>query len=401
MKNCKVVNLKIFDINDSCTGCGACISVCPKSALALEYNQDGYYYPILDESRCIKCGLCEQTCHVCNGSSTNITEYVPPTHAFMIKAHDKNIISQSSSGGVFSLLADKIIKEGGVVFGAVYNFDRERLEHTSSDIVEVDLLRKSKYIESYTGNIYKEVENILCKGGKKVLFVGTPCQISGLNRYLTIKKTDRNQLLLVRFVCHGVPSNQFFTEYKHYEENKYGGKMISFDFRPKDKGWGYSCWKMMFDNNKTVFGPYNFFYYYTYFQKNTLLRRCCYDCDRITDNNIADLTIADFWGLAKFRPEIQENEGMSLVLAHNSKGIAWISKIADTCFIEKVPLSAYSYIFNEAKERKKWLEENTRLMSLIREKGYMNVVKHELRTEILKSKIKSIAYKIYLSICGK
>ena len=208
----------------------------------------------------------------------------------MIKAHDKNIINQSSSGGVFSLLADKIIKEGGAVFGAVYNFEKERLEHTSSAIVEVDLLRKSKYIESYTGNIYKEVENIL-RTGKKVLFVGTPCQISGLNKYLTVKKTDRSQLLLVRFVCHGVPSNKFFTEYKHYEENKYGGKMISFDFRPKDKGWGYSCWKMMFDNNTTIFGPYNFFYYYTSFQKNTLLRRCCYDCDRITDNNIADLTI--------------------------------------------------------------------------------------------------------------
>ena len=248
--------LMILGIEETCTGCGACVSVCAKNALILKYNEEGFYYPQLDTGKCVDCKLCEKVCHVLNNK---VPEKPSRNYeAYMLKAKDKNIVQRSSSGGVFSLLANEIIKQNGVVYGACYNFEKERLEHVSSDDCSLEELRKSKYIESYTGDIFKYVRQRLVEG-RKVLFCGTPCQIEGLHKYLEVKRVATTNLLLVRFVCHGVPSNRFFTEYKHYEERKVDSKMISFDFRPKERGWRNSDWKMNFANGKEETGRY---YYY-------------------------------------------------------------------------------------------------------------------------------------------
>ena len=242
-----------------CTGCGACVSNCPKKALSLQYNEEGFYHPSVNEELCINCGACEKVCHALNSvqpdtPSRNFT-------AYMVKSNDASIVAKSSSGGAFSLLADKVLKEGGVVWGARYNFDKERLEHCSTDDCSLDELRKSKYIESYMGDSFSKVRRQL-QEGRKVMFVGTPCQVEGLTTFLSARKVDTNNLLLVRFVCHGVPSNKFFTEYKHYEETKRGSKMIRFDFRPKTRGWRNSDWQMWFANGHEEHNPYYHYYYY-------------------------------------------------------------------------------------------------------------------------------------------
>ena len=239
--------LKILHIEDTCTGCGACVSTCPKHALTLSYDREGFYYPQIDIDKCVNCHVCENSCHVLNAQ-------VPASpslnfKAYMIKAKDKDVVRKSSSGGAFTLLANIILEDGGIVYGARYNYDKERLEHCSSDKCSMDELRKSKYIESFLGETFKDVREQLLTG-RKVLFCGTPCQIEGLHYYLETKKTDTSNLLLVRFICHGVPANQFFTEYKHYEEKKHKSKMISFDFRPKTNGWRSSDWKMTFANGR-------------------------------------------------------------------------------------------------------------------------------------------------------
>ena len=377
------MSLRILNIEDTCTGCGACVSSCPKQALNLSYDKEGFYVPHLDPEKCISCKICEKSCHVLNSEVPSEPSF--NYKAYMIKAKDKAIVSKSSSGGAFSLLANQILSEGGVVYGARYNFENERLEHSSSDKCSMDELRKSKYIESYMGDTFKEVRDQLLSG-RKVLFCGTPCQVEGLQHFLTIKKTDTTNLLLVRFICHGVPANQFFTEYKHYEERKHKSKIISFDFRPKTNGWRSSDWKMIFANGKEEIGPYYYYYYYYYFQMSNILRRSCYSCKRVF-HEVADITIGDFWGIYTYRPENKDEEGISLMFVHNEKALAILPHIQDNCSIEDIPQTAVSYIYREVHDREKVISERYELGASIVEYGYMHIAIRRLRSLIMKRKL--------------
>ena len=378
------MSLKILNIDDKCTGCGACVSVCPKDALSLKYDPEGFYYPSLNESACISCGLCERSCQaLCEDDSREEEN----RHYFMAKAIDKKIVKESSSGGAFSVLADFVIKQGGVVYGARYNYGLERLEQASTQTCSIKELRKSKYIESYTGSIFRNVYDDL-KSGKTVLYVGTPCQIEGLSQYLAIKRADITNLIRVRFICHGVPSNQFFTEYKHYEEKKHKSKIVAIDFRPKIRGWRYSDWKMVFENNEVDQGPYTHYYYYYYFQSSNILRKCCYSCARVL-NDCADITIADFWGIHKYKPENKDQEGISLIITHSPKSLVLLKGLDEFEFIEEIPENAISYIKREVNSRKGLTEAREKFMKQVRESGYMKTAKKHSGMTIFKTRFKA------------
>lgn len=385
------MSLSIIDMDKAkCTGCGACVSNCPKKALSLQYNEEGFYHPSVNEELCINCGACEKVCHALNSehSDTPSRKYT----AYMVKSNDASIVAKSSSGGAFSLLADNVLNEGGVVWGARYNFEKERLEHCSTDDCSLDELRKSKYIESYMGDSFSKVRKQL-QEGRKVMFVGTPCQVEGLTTFLSARKVDTNNLLLVRFVCHGVPSNKFFTEYKHYEETKRGSKMICFDFRPKTRGWRNSDWQMWFANGHEEHNPYYYYYYYYYFQLNNLLRSSCYSCHRVFHEK-ADITIADFWGIHTYRPENKDQEGISVALTHTQKGQNAISKIKGECSIEEIPSTAIDYIYKEAESRQGDVVQRQKTMKKVLQSGYMSVAKEELRIPMLKRRLKDIVKSI-------
>ena len=344
-------DLKILNIKDTCTGCGACVSVCAKKALTLEYNEEGFYYPHLNPEVCVDCHLCEKACHVINKPiQEEISRDFTP---YMLKAKDEELVRKSSSGGIFSLLANEILKTGGVVYGARYNFEKERLEHCSTDECSLDELRKSKYIESYLGNTFADVRKQLA-GNRKVLFCGTPCQIKGLLTYLELRKTPTDNLLTVRFICHGVPSNKFFTEYKHWKEKKVGARMTSFDFRPKTRGWKSSC---------------------------------CYDCKQLHEP-IGDITIADFWGIRMYDANNKDNRGISLVLVQTEKAKEMLCSIKEHCTMEELPQSAIDYIYKDAPHKKKLLERRATMMREAIEIGYMPHAIKTLRSKIIKEKIK-------------
>ena len=380
-------DLKILDIHETCTGCGACVSACAKGALTLEYNEEGFYYPRLNTEMCVNCRLCEKACHVINKPTLeNVCRDFTP---YMLKAKDEEIVRKSSSGGIFSLMANEILKEDGIVYGARYNFEKERLEHCSTDECSLDELRKSKYIESYLGNTFADVRKHLV-ANRKVLFCGTPCQIKGLLTFLEARKTSIDNLFTVRFICHGVPANKFFTEYKHWKEKKVGARMTSLDFRPKTQGWWESNLVMSFANGITYDEPYreNYYYYYYYFQLNSLLRTCCYDCKQLHES-VGDITIADFWGIRMYDASNKDNKGISLALVQTEKAKDMLCNINKHCTIEELPQSAVDYIYKDAPYKMTLLAKRAAMMQEAIEIGYMPHAIKTLRGKIIKAKIKN------------
>ena len=382
------MSLAILNIKDTCTGCGACVSCCPKHALTLDYDEEGFYYPQLNEDLCIDCRLCEKTCHAINSPAGTIASM--KYKAYMLKANNNEIVKKSSSGGAFTLLAEQVLTNGGVVYGARYNFEKERLEHCSTENCSFSELQKSKYIESFMGNTFAEVA-VHLKNEREVLFCGTPCQVRGLYAFLVSKRIPMDRLLLVRFVCHGVPSNKFFTEYKHYEENKYGAKMTHIDFRPKIHGWRQSSFLVDYANGKRMSGHFYEFYYYYYFQNNWLLRRSCYSCRQILDE-IADITIADFWGIMSYKPENMDQEGISLVMVHNDKAQAIVNKLENNCSIEAVPHECLSYIYREVKDKDAELKSRNTMMPDVIKNGYMYEARKHLSRKIFKHKMRDVIF---------
>lgn len=381
------MNLKILDIREQCTACGACVSVCAKEALTLQPTQKiGFYYPVLDESRCVECHLCEKICHVL---SSNHNEEVD-RHPFLLKAKDKSLLKRSSSGGAFSLLATKVLVDGGIVYGAAYNYEVEKLEESSTERVDLDALRKSKYIESYCGNIFKDVEQKV-REKKKILFCGTPCQIKGLRHYLTTKHCDASNILLVQFLCHGVPSNQFFTEYKHWLEKQCKVKIMDMDFRSKKYGWRTPYYYYYYGTgSKTIRGDAT--YYMSAFFKYYMLRDSCYGCT-IFDQGYADLTIADFWGLSRYDPSNKDNEGISLAITHNEKANQMLLSLGDVADIQELPLSAIEYTRRPHKHVKEQLTRKKMMEEHVFNEGYMPYMEKLLAKDVRKGWIKDIIAK--------
>ena len=222
-----------------CCGCNACVQRCPKHCIAMREDEEGFLYPIIDESSCINCGLCEKVCPVLNQG-----EERKPLKVYAAKNRNEEIRMQSSSGGIFTLLAEQIIQEGGVVFGARFDENWDVIHDYTETIDGLASFRGSKYVQSRVGETYKQAESFL-KQGRKVMFAGTPCQISGLKLFLC---KDYENLLTVDFICHGVPSPGVWRKYLEELIARQGGGKNSvlshpnelithIEFRNKRLGW--------------------------------------------------------------------------------------------------------------------------------------------------------------------
>lgn len=302
----------MFIEKNKCCGCGACVNTCPKKCISMQKDNEGFSYPSIDDSVCVKCGLCEKSCPVLNSSENE--ERIPDAYAVKIK--DTNLRLVSSSGGMFSVLADYILGLGGVVCGAAMTSDCKAVEHIIIDKQE-DLfkLRGSKYVQSNIGFVYKELLTIL-NAGKQVLFSGTPCQISGLRSFL---KKEYNNLLCVEVICHGVPSPDLWKKYTEDQERKNGAKIVNVNFRNKKLGWKYYEIGMETSQQKLYLGNSRNNPYLLMFLRDYCLRPSCYNCHAKNFKPRADFTIADFWGIQNAMPGFYDDKGISLVLLHNNK----------------------------------------------------------------------------------
>lgn len=315
-----------------CCGCGACAQACPVHCIDMRQDGEGFLYPVADAARCIDCGKCERVCPIlrADGPSPDSGAVFEQPLAIGGRNRDEAVRQASSSGGAFSLFADRILAMGGVVYGAAMRDGR--VAHVcAGNAEELAALRGSKYVQSAIGDAYSEIEGHL-KAGRPVLFTGTPCQTAGLASFLG-KPWDN--LYLVDFICHGTPSPKVFSQYLASIEAREGSKVVSFSFREKDRGWHESGLQMgtrvKLANGKEIRRyPALRDSYMNGFLEDIYLRPSCYQCRfKVIPKHTADITIADFWGVNRVLPQLNDGKGTSLLLIHNARGKALFDAVSD------------------------------------------------------------------------
>lgn len=293
----------------NCCGCNACGDICPKLAISFKYDNEGFWYPEVDMQKCIDCGLCEKTCPCLNVKDAKL-----PINVYAAVNPNDETRKESSSGGVFWMLVEKTIRDGGVVFGAA--FDKEwMICHSSAEtLVEAEKFRGSKYVQSRVNGCYKKAQEAL-KQGRKVLFSGTACQIAALKAYL---RNDCDNLLTVDVVCHGVPSPGIWNEYiKTLSKSKALTKIV---FRDKRTGWRNYDFSVQFSDSTELKESHNKNLYMQGFLHDLYLRPSCHSCQFKAGKCGSDLTLGDFWGIEKVVPEMNDDCGVSIVLINTLKG---------------------------------------------------------------------------------
>lgn len=311
----------MIQINDkkNCCGCKACYDICPKDAIKMKVDNEGFWYPEIDNDKCIDCHLCEKTCPELHYKELKKNEFETPQ---CYAAIHKNIEVRfgSTSGGIFSALAEKMYSQGGYVGGAIYDENfvvKHYISNNPSDLVR---LRQSKYSQSDTEGFYKQVKELLVKG-EKVLVCGTPCQMSGLRLFLG---KEYENLIIVDFICKSITSPLFYSKYLEYWERKVGSKLVKVKFKDKEIGWRDLTKRFDFKNGTSIYsGKRNNDLSSAAYHKNAVSRPSCYDCKFKGFPRIADITVADFWGVEKYKElrGLDDNAGTSAVICNNSKGL--------------------------------------------------------------------------------
>ena len=357
-----------------CSGCTACVSACPKHCIAMKPDEEGFFYPEIDKSLCIECGLCEKVCPFDKPKYENTM--ITDVYACYVKEQKQR--KRSTSGGLFYAIAQWVIANDGVVYGAAFDTNF-KLHHVGVDnMVDLEKLRGSKYLQSYLGNTFVEIKNHLTNG-RWVYFVGCGCQVAGLNAFLR-KKYDT--LITSDLVCHGAPSQLMFDWHLDYLRRKEKGEITSYTFRDLE-GWGVcETYEYVSQTRGKVrkryptyfLSPYlySFMWAYNY-------RYSCYDCKFAQLPRQGDITLADYWGVAKYFPDLERANGVSLVLVNTLQGSVVWNAIKDVLEYRK------SNVQDAASKNGNLVKKTTmppirpECYQMIRERGYDDVAKKEFR----------------------
>lgn len=314
---------------DKCTGCSACASICPTHCISMQPDNEGFLRPNIANDQCINCGKCRKTCPINHEFQD---DGVRPA-SFAVRNRDKDILLKSSSGGLFSALAQYVLRNNGVVIGAGFDDNLAVAHKVCIDERGMDELRRSKYVQSKIGKVYQSAKQLL-EAGKTVLFCGTPCQVGGLKSYLGKEFAN---LYAIDFICHGVPSPMVWNTYLNFRKNQAGSDVKEVSFRSKDDGWKHYSMKIKFDNDTQYSAKVSEDIYLRSFIMDMDLRPSCYQCQFKQFHRVSDITLADFWGVEKIGNRWNDDKGVSLALVHSEQG----QKLLDLCsdWVEMIPVS--------------------------------------------------------------
>lgn len=321
--------IELCDIK-KCTQCYACVNICQKGCISMQESKDGFSIPVIDREKCVECGACMKACH----RLTDKIKYHTPLKTYACWTKNLSDRKRSSSGGAFSILARKILNEGGIVYGASMCEDLKVRHIGIESIDEIIRLQGSKYLQSFLGETFKEVKRQL-RDGRKVLFTGTPCQVGGL---LTFLHREYDNLYTCDVVCHGVPSQKAFDIY--IDKIGIRGKCKNFNFRFTE-GWGFQLSRQLVaptkdgDSNKKMISPKNA-YYLRAFTKGLMFSEACYGCAYARPDRVSDVTLADYWGLGVIKPFSHPTyRGVSLLLVNSDKAMSLLYECPDLFYEER------------------------------------------------------------------
>ena len=320
--------------NNICIGCQACVEICPHHAISFSYNTWGEGSAHIDATKCKDCGMCQRIC-----PSESISFHAPARTVYATYSKTKG--KTGSSGGIFWELANNFLAQGGIVYGAAFGENLKLVHKKATNASDLLRLCKSKYLHSDMTGIYTDIANSL-KDNLKVMFVGTPCQVSAVKNLFLPKYKD--QLLLVDFLCHGTGTQKVFDVCVNQEQKEKHGKIVDFAFRAKTRKAEHSFQYVLRTEKKTktVSGyAFEFPYYHAYL-KYTMFNEYCYGCHYASNSRVGDITLGDFWGIQRHNSKLHDQKGVSMICVNTPVGKEHFDQIRSGCVVYEYPIELAS-----------------------------------------------------------
>lgn len=312
-----------IDKKADCCGCNACGDVCARQAISFKTDIEGFWYPVVDKQKCIGCGLCEKVCPVINVKELKKNDLQEPV-CYAAEHNNLEVIFDSTSGGLFSALAEIMYRSGGYVGGAIYNDVFSVRHFISADKTDLPGLRSSKYLQSNLEGFYRQVKSLVAKG-ENVLVCGAPCQMAGLRAFLG---KDYENLIIADFVCRGINSPKVVGKYLQSFEDRYGSPVVYVKAKSKEYGWRNLTNKVILADGRHIYETKQENRFTKgYLSTNAFCRPSCYECRFKGFPRMADITLADFWGIEKIKPEMDKDLGTSMVMINSRKGLAYFERV--------------------------------------------------------------------------
>lgn len=353
--------------NKKCCGCTACMDICPVAAVNIVPDREGFLYPTVDRDQCIDCGLCEKVCPALSEPELN-----PKPDVYALQLKDSKILKNSQSGGAFWAIADIVLRNGGVIYGAAFD-ENMRVVHSRAETKEeAEKFHGSKYVQTDMRGIIKQVRTDL-QAGRQVLFSGTACHIFGLYKFLG---KQYENLITCDLICHGVPSPLMLEKFFEYikAENKSDIKSFSFGYYDTEEGYGWNDPReeRIFFTNGTFLRSNK---YIEMFTSNWCIRPYCHSCPFAQTDRVADFTIGDYWGAEQYTDTFDIKKGVSVLFVNSKKAKLLIPKIKDSAILETADIKNVKKRQINLREPSSPNKRRKRLMNKLIDEGFISAYK--------------------------